>query len=267
MKQKLLTTIVSLVSVAILSLGLSSNANVAMAQKSGYKDYRGLQFTGIQVSSAFQVELKKSRVNLVSVEINPDYMRYINIEAEAGILKMKMTDDLPRKLQRIQNPIKVIIQTPVINYIYLSGASTLTSSDTFDLGMNELRVTLKSASKIHTLHINAIDASFDLSSASRADITGEFGDCEIELASASRLTIQGSVNNLDVKATSASYLEAFQLVAEDAEIDLSSASKAEVNVKNTLELKATGASKCTYKEYDSTRIHPELVGASTVKSF
>ena len=38
MKQKLLTTILSLVSVAILSLGLSSNANVAMAQKSGYKD-------------------------------------------------------------------------------------------------------------------------------------------------------------------------------------------------------------------------------------
>ena len=88
MKQKLLTTILSLVSVAILSLGLSSNANVAMAQKSGYKDYRGLQFTGIQVSSAFQVELKKSRVNLVSVEINPDYLQYINIEAEAGILKI-----------------------------------------------------------------------------------------------------------------------------------------------------------------------------------
>jgi hypothetical protein len=66
------------------------------------------------------------------------------------------------------------------------------------------------------------------------------------LSGASRISLEGSGADLDVNASGASVVELGNFLCNDADIDLSGASRATVNASDTLSVTLSGASTLYY---------------------
>lgn len=104
-----------------------------------------------------------------------------------------------------------------------------------------------SASKVHILGFKGEKLNIDIGSAAKlyADII--YNDLDMDISSASKVKIRGNVDNMDLDISSAAKMEGFDLVVRNANIDASSASKAEVYVTGYLDASASSAAKVTYQ--------------------
>jgi len=87
---------------------------------------------------------------------------------------------------------------------------------------------------------------------------------EISISGASSVDITGNVPTLKAEITGASKLDAEELIVSDLHLNVSGASKAEVNVTKQLWAQASGASKIRYK--GNPEVQQSLcIGASSIK--
>jgi len=87
----------------------------------------------------------------------------------------------------------------------------------------------------------------------------------LESRGASRVTLDGKVGELTAGMTGASRLDAESLLTERAELSLTGASRAEVNVTDTLKVSITGAGKVVYSGNPRT-VEKSITGAGSIKS-
>lgn len=86
----------------------------------------------------------------------------------------------------------------------------------------------------------------------------------LESQGASKITLDGKVRELTVGMTGASKLSAESLQTERAELSLTGASKADVNVTDTLKVSITGAGKVIYSG-NPRRVVKDITGAGTIR--
>ena len=86
----------------------------------------------------------------------------------------------------------------------------------------------------------------------------------LESQGASKITLDGKVGELTAGMTGASKLSAESLQTERAELSLTGASKAEVNVTDTLKVSITGAGKVIYSG-NPRRVVKDITGAGTIR--
>ncbi len=87
----------------------------------------------------------------------------------------------------------------------------------------------------------------DVSGASDAKIMNVKADSlELKASGASEIIINGEANKLKANATGASEINAENLLTENADVDASGASSANVSATNELNVEASGASKISY---------------------
>ena len=86
----------------------------------------------------------------------------------------------------------------------------------------------------------------------------------LESQGASKIALDGKVGELTVGMTGASKLSAESLQTERAELSLTGASKAEVNVTDTLKVSITGAGKVIYSG-NPHRVVKDITGAGTIR--
>jgi hypothetical protein len=104
---------------------------------------------------------------------------------------------------------------------------------------------------------------FELSGASRCDFKGSAKNLLFDLSGASRLDLSGNSQYLDGELSGASQINAFEMRAEQSDIDLSGASYARVWVTRFLKVDASGASNVRYK--GNPGIDKQLSGGSTLR--
>ncbi|MBD0332215.1 MAG: DUF2807 domain-containing protein, partial [Chitinophagaceae bacterium] len=83
-----------------------------------------------------------------------------------------------------------------------------------------------------------------------------------EASGASNIVLAGQAHDLNASLSGACHLRSFDLVTENAFVDLSGASKAEVNANRQLNVEASGASDVRYK--GSAAVNSKTSGASDV---
>ncbi|MBR7026138.1 MAG: DUF2807 domain-containing protein [Bacteroidales bacterium] len=222
-----------------------------------------LTFNGIEVTNKFDIQLIKADEHSVTVEVDTEYAPYLSVTTEAGILKVRFKK-LPIKMQIMKDSFKMVIRTPMLNFIDLSGACKLTCTDEFDLGMNNFRASVSGASTVNTLKIKTIDASVRLSGNSRVFIDGEFADFEAKVEGASRLTFNGRASDFDAEVAASSELNVTG-VLQDVNIEVKGASKAELMGQGVdLDATVSGASRLKAEEFPVTNAKIEAKGASNV---
>ena len=256
-----------------------------------------LKFNGIEAYNNFDILLIKSEESSVAIEVPSEYAPYLSVTTEAGILKVRFKK-LPVKLQITKDRFKMTIHAPLINFIDLSGACTLTCHDEFSLGMNNFRATLSGASSISAFKVNSVDASFKLSGASKATFSGEFsdleiaaegasevnlkGDCsemeavfsaaskfnytgnaeriEIAIKGASKVTFLGEGTTLDAEVSGASRLKADEFTVRNAKVDVKGASNVTLDATESVKADVSGASNCKYRNRADLRLNPTISG-------
>ncbi|MEJ7849173.1 MAG: head GIN domain-containing protein [Pyrinomonadaceae bacterium] len=138
-------------------------------------------FSGIDVSGAFEVEVVSQKDFSVEIEADDNLLPQIKTEVRNGILRISNEDDI-----KTNNPIRVRISAPDIGRIEVSGATKVSVAD---LKNEELKLDISGASKVRLSgvtgnlsaeisgashvdaeHLKASIANVEASGASRADI-------------------------------------------------------------------------------------------------
>jgi hypothetical protein len=177
-------------------------------------------FTGIKVSSGVDVYLKQGDNETVTVEADENLHEYIITEVKGGVLHV-YTDANIREAEKE----RVYVTMKEINSVATSSAGDV-------MGESPVR-----------------SERLELSASSAGDITLEIYAKEVkaDLSSSGDMTLRGETDNLNADLSSAGDLNAYDLKAREADISVSSAGDADVNVTDKITARASSAGDINYK--------------------
>jgi uncharacterized protein YxeA len=176
-------------------------------------------FTGIKVSSGVDVYLKQGDKESVTVEADENLHEYIITEVKGGILHV-YTDANIREAER---------QRVYVTMRDISSIQTTSAGD------------IVGESQIKGDHI-------ELSASSAGDITLEIyaKETEIDISSSGDITLTGETEKMKADLSSAGDLNAYKLLTKEAELSVSSAGDADINVSEKLTARASSAGDINY---------------------
>lgn len=225
----------------ILSVFLISCTSNDILEPSGSFEKKSrtvLEFTKLEISDAIEVEITQSDSCSLQLETYTNYHPYIYTEVSGSTLRIYTSSSVDLNGSKI----KLYLKCKELTQIDASGATKL-------------------------LFLNKISGDLlDISVSGASELKGEvnFKNLKIDLSGASYLNFAGSTTDLNIESSGASRTYLYSLIAENAVLDLSGASVAEVNTTKTLNVSASDASKVYYKG-NPTISKSELTGASTLQ--
>ena len=247
-----------LIAAAIFSGCTEAGAGEVITEEKDFAD-----FTYVDVGSAFEVEITQSGSFSVIISADESLFDYIEVSKSGGTLKVYLN---PRHIFTDftlgGKTSKAEITMPALYGLQLSGASkgTITgfkSSEDFEL-------VVSGASSLETVDIKVGDTEFEVSGASRVSGNMTADDAEFEVSGASSIELSGSADNIILEVSGASRVDLADFPLNNADVDLSGASEATIDVKGNMDLVVSGASRL-YFLGNPTLGTTEVSGASTIK--
>ena len=175
-------------------------------------------FSQIDVSSIFQVEVVAQSEFSVEVEADDNLLQFIRTEVNDGRLEISLS-----KSVKTSNPLRVRISAPNIDRIEASGASRVTVSN------------LKNS-----------EISLDTSGASKINLSGETSKLTVDVSGASQIDAGSlSTNAANIDASGASYVNVN--VANELTADASGASRITYSGSPSVQRSTSGASSISQK--------------------
>lgn len=194
-------------------------------------------FTGIEISNAFEFKIKRSESYNVSITADDNIFDQVVVTLQGNTVRIYLKPFL-----RIgKATLKTSISMPQIEKLSASGASRGTI-DGFN-STSPLVIAVSGASEV-TGNITAGDTKIDVSGASTVDLTGKAGDLTASVSGASKMLLG-------------------RLPVNNAGISLSGASRGEINCSGRLDASVSGASRLTYSG-NPTLGNVNTSGASTI---
>jgi hypothetical protein len=197
-------------------------------------------FTKLSVGSAFQVEVTRADSYLVSVTVDDNLVEYLSIRKSGSTLYigLKTLRGYLRATQR------ATITMPELRGLEISGASKgdvsgFHSSDSLDIEVS-------GASSLDIDDVAAGDTDFEVSGASKVTGSIEIDDGDFSVSGASSVSLDGSADDVRMVVSGASTMRLDDFEVSNADIELSGASKATVNVSGQMDVEVSGASNLYY---------------------
>jgi len=182
-------------------------------------EYEFNDFTHINASSAFTVNVSQSGSYSVSITANENLLDYLNVYQRGKTIYLGM------KSAEYNNVMyEATIAMPVLLDFTLSGASKGNISGFSSA--NPLKLKLSGASRV----------SGDMGT----------GDCNFSLSSASKVELTGSGNDADINASGASELDLADFLINNTKVTLRGNSEATLNLDGRLDANLEGYSHLKY---------------------
>lgn len=263
--------------------GTEYSAPVATAKKGKvvmHAHKSNMNFEKIDVSRCIKLTVEDRTDGNIIVRANEAIMPYVEMSVSKGVFKAKISDKI--KNFKISEGVIAEIYIPNngrIRSVKASAASVVVAKPMLNVA-GELDIEASGASRIE-VNANAGETEIECSGASHviADIYGS--KCEVDLSGASKLSLSGSVHKGAVDVSGASKLSASDMKFEELSVEVSGASKANVNATKciaevsgasktevycdgVLSAEASGASSLCYSG-DCTATHLSSSGISSIK--
>ncbi len=197
-------------------------------------------FTGVDVSGGLDIYVKQDSATSVTIETDANLQQYIITRVEDGVLHIYQENNTSIEGTK---GITIHVSSPSFNRFEASGACDIRSENKIQ-HTNEIKLHATGASNIE-LDLNAPKVS--------ADISG-----------ASGIKLSGTTKDLMINASGASNAKCYELMTENADVDLSGASSANVFASVKINGEASGASDVRYKGSAAT-VTVNTSGAGSVK--
>ncbi len=197
-------------------------------------------FNKIEIGSAFDVEVIKADTYLVRITIDKVLYEYLKIDQRGDTLRigLKPNNTYTGTTQQ------AVIQLPDLHRLELSGASRAVVTG-FSVS-HSLDFELSGASQMELGPAMAGNSDFKLSGASQVDCEIQMDNGHFDLSGASKMELRGSGDDITIKASGASDVELPEFPVTTAEVDLSGASRAVINVSDRMDVDLSGASGLEY---------------------
>ncbi|MEO7982953.1 MAG: head GIN domain-containing protein [Bacteroidota bacterium] len=179
-------------------------------------------FSSIDVGGNIEVYLKQDSIRSVRVEADENLMQYILVRTDGDELVVEPKDGYNLSGSK---DIKVYISSPFFKKLHASGASGITGET----------------------QLTGERIDIEVSGASNARLDIKTPKVSAEISGASSVVLKGQTKDLSVEVDGASHAKCFELLSENADIDVSGASSAEVFASVNLKADASGASHIRYK--------------------
>lgn len=179
-------------------------------------------FTGIDVSNAFDVEVKIGAAEAVRIEADDNIIKYVRTEVSGDKLIIKVEN-----LHSINDAhLKAFVTMPVLNSINASSASDVKVLDV-----------IKGNGRL----------SFSASSAADIEAEVEAPEVEAEASSSGTVKLSGKTKNYKASASSGSNIKSSDLLSETTEVEVSSGADAAVYASVSLDASASSGGSVNYK--------------------
>jgi hypothetical protein len=197
-------------------------------------------FNRLEISSAFDVAVTRADAYSVSITIDEMLYSYLEVDQRGDTLRI----GLKPSYAYIDTTQRAVVNLPDLTRLELSDASIVTVSG-FSMS-HGLDFELRNASELELGHTISGNCNFTLSDSSRVTGILEMDDGEFRLNDSSDLELEGSADNIKIDGASSSdfILEDFAVLTAD--IELSAASHAVVNVSNRMDVNLSAASELEY---------------------
>lgn len=220
-------------------------------------------FTYVDIEGTFEVEITQSDSFSVTIRADEDFYDYVAVAKEGDTLRIYLNPRHTFTDFTLQaRALKATITMPALYGIQLAGASkgTITGfKSTRDFTLN-----VSGASSLDLEDIEVDDAEFEISGASK--VTGSINatDMRFEISGASTVKLEGSAEDTIIDASGASEVDLAGLPLNDADVRLSGASEASLDVRDRLDAALSAASRL-YFLGNPTMGNVSVTGASTIK--
>ena len=258
-------TLLAAALIAVLPLSARTVADPELNAKQETKEYKFNNFTGIDASWIYQVELVQAPRHAVRVDA-PDYlMPFVNVDVRGGILVLSV-GDLPRDVRRrvengSRNQVRVYVSMPDLTVLRMSGAAKLTAKGDFSSRKNfEMR--LSGATTVQGLSIKASDADIDASGAAKFDLEGKFDKMNVRGSGSLNAIIAADIKTTDLGLSGATKLS---LKGKLGDVTLRGSGAANTELIGSIEelsAECSGAAKLSANEAPARRVKILFSGAA-----
>jgi hypothetical protein len=216
---------------------LASITSAVFAQETETRNLAS--FTGVKVSEGVSVYLKKGDKESARVEVTGTSVSNVITEISGTYLKVHMRDGNYRNANA-----KVYVTYVSVEKLYASSAGNLYAAET--LKGNNMEIDASSAGTIEAV----VDA----------------GRLEASASSAGDVELKGKARNVIIEASSAGEVDAYDLEADDAEVEASSAGAVKISVKSGLDARASSGGSIRYRGNPDKSNTTSSSGGSVKKS-
>jgi len=184
------------------------------------EEYAFTNFTEVEISSAFEFEIKQSSSYSINVTADDNVIDYVRVSQDGQTLKIS----LGRVIWLGPVTLRASVTMPQLRELTVSGASRGTVSGFSST--EDLDITVSGASRL------------------TGDITA--GNVEFGISGASTIQMEGSANDIDANVSGASRLNLDDFTVNNADVNFSGASSGTVNLNGRLDANLSGASRLWY---------------------
>ena len=253
----LVTGAMAMLGVALLASGCGGG-DVVGSGDPATKDYDLDGFTRLDVSHAFKVGVTRGDAYEVKVTVDDDLLESLDVSLKGDTLRIGLEGVPPNEhTTRI-----AAVTLPGLTAVELSGASEASVEGFSSSG--DLDLVLEGASSLVFTDVRAGDARFDLSGTSKMTGVVWVGDTWMDLRGASSVDLEGSGAAASLDASGASHLRLGDFAFKSAEVTLSGASTATLDVTGALDADLSGASTLRYYSGSPKLGKIETTGASQI---
>jgi hypothetical protein len=194
-------------------------------------------FTGVNASNAFQVEIVQGDHYMVEVTVDDNIAEYLQVEMKDDIVFLGLAPSI--SMNRTTQ--KARITLPVLTSLHAFGAVT---ANLYGFrSVQDLKVEVAGASRV------------------QGDI--EAGDVQVKVSGSSTLRLKGSGRSADITAVGASTADLSAFPVTNARANAAGASRINLDVSGVLNADASGASSVRYTGTPKIE-RSDMSGASTI---
>lgn len=197
-------------------------------------------FKGVKASQGIDVYLKKGVKEAVRVEVTGVDLADVVTEVSGDYLKIQMK----YSNYRSEHSVKVYVTYVDLNKISASSAGSVFAENI----------------------IKATDLSLSASSAGTIDIQVEADQVYVTTSTAAEIELKGKAKSITIHAVSASEVDAYELVADNVEVDVVSAASAKVSVVKSIKARAVSGASIRYRGNPEQSNTTSSSGGSVKKS-
>ncbi|MBT30044.1 MAG: hypothetical protein CMO01_10330 [Thalassobius sp.] len=194
------------------------------------------EFTDLKVSGEFEIILNQSDKYECKVSTYENLMDLIEVRNAGRAIEIKTKSCVSTKKR-----IKVYVTAPQIALIDISGACSIKNDELFEFK----------------------DLEIDGSGACNLDLNLDANSISMDLSGASEVFLKGTAAELTCEVTGAGKIKAFDLKTLDADIKISGAGDCDVNVKNNLYARVSGAGNVNYRG-NPEKVDSKISGAGNI---
>ena len=308
MHMKRIFTLLATALMAVLPLSATQADSQSDLAVNETKTFHLGGFDALSISWLYQVELTQASEHSVQVEAPDFVMPYLDVTVSDGTLRLglkEMPKSLRRRVENGHVKVAATVTMPELSAVRMSGASQLEirgsfpSRQSFELGLSgatkveglsieasHIRIgtsgvakfSLKgnydrmdvhmSGSSAGTVTASAKEVSLGLSGSSNYFNEGTLGRVDIRASGVAHVDLEGAARELDIEGSGSINVNSAGAPSRTANVRLSGACHARIQVSEELGASLSGASSLNYRPGPDLRItYRSLSGSASMNAY